>query len=187
MSEKALSKWLTGEEIESLKNALGAKVELLSAAVVQLLASDGQHWSSELTGVACFVKDSKRKGFFILVRCYDRNFRQFSSIFAKFRQFSQFSQFSPSLYKKLAFFFETNVTIKLFAKFSNGLSRKIHFFANFFDENILKVITSGPGFRPGPKLLRPERGAVLRDGVLGRDAGPSLLRRLEREVRPLFR
>jgi hypothetical protein len=35
--------------------------------------------------------------------------------------------------------------IKIFAKTSSSLSKKRQFFAKFFGENILKIITSVPG------------------------------------------
>jgi hypothetical protein len=56
--------------------------------------------------------------------------------------FCDFCQFSA---KKLAFFSKTNVMITIFAKTSRSLSKKnANFFANFFVENILKIITSVP-------------------------------------------
>jgi hypothetical protein len=55
-----------------------------------------------------------------------------------------FCDFSQFLAKKLAFFSKTNVMI-IFSKFSFVLSQKRQFFANFFGENILKIITSVPG------------------------------------------
>jgi hypothetical protein len=60
------------------------------------------------------------------------------TIFCDFRQFSA---------KKLAFFSKTNVMITIFAKTSSILNQKRHFFANFFGENILKIITSVPDGR----------------------------------------
>jgi hypothetical protein len=56
--------------------------------------------------------------------------------------FSDFCLFSA---KKLAFFSKTNVMINFFSKFGFVLSQKRQFFAKFFGENILKIITSVPG------------------------------------------
>jgi hypothetical protein len=53
--------------------------------------------------------------------------------------------FYPFWSKKLASFSKTNVMITIFAKTSFVLRQKRHFFANFFGENILKIITSVPG------------------------------------------
>jgi hypothetical protein len=52
--------------------------------------------------------------------------------------FCDFSQFSA---KKLAFFLNTNVMINFF----QNLVKNAKFFANFFGENILKIITTVPG------------------------------------------
>jgi hypothetical protein len=54
--------------------------------------------------------------------------------------FCDFCQFSAT---KLAFFSKTNVMI-FFSKFGFVLSQKCLFFAEFFSENILKIITSVP-------------------------------------------
>jgi hypothetical protein len=56
--------------------------------------------------------------------------------------FYDFSQFSA---KKLAFFLNTNVMIKFFQNLALFLVKNDNFFAKFFDENILKIITSVPG------------------------------------------
>jgi hypothetical protein len=53
------------------------------------------------------------------------------TIFWEFRQFSA---------KKLAFFSNTNVMIKIL----HNLVKNANFFAEFFGENILKIITSVP-------------------------------------------
>jgi hypothetical protein len=46
--------------------------------------------------------------------------------------------------KKMPFFSKTNVMITIFAKTSSSLSKNANFFAKFFGENILKIITSVP-------------------------------------------
>lgn len=48
---------------------LNDRAQSLSAAVVQLLTSSAgsRSWRVVVTGVACFVKDWNRKGFFIQV------------------------------------------------------------------------------------------------------------------------
>jgi hypothetical protein len=43
-------------------------------------------------------------------------------------------------------FLENQCYDQIFAYFSFVLSQKRHFFAEFFGENILKIITSVPGF-----------------------------------------
>jgi hypothetical protein len=54
--------------------------------------------------------------------------------------------------KKLAFFSKTNVIIKFFHNLPFVLSQKRQFFAEFFGENILKIITSIPG-HPADRFL----------------------------------
>jgi hypothetical protein len=58
------------------------------------------------------------------------------SIFCDFRQISA---------KKMALFFKNQCYDQNFAYFSFVLSQKRLFFAEFFGENILKIITSVPG------------------------------------------
>jgi hypothetical protein len=58
------------------------------------------------------------------------------TIFCNFRQFSA---------KKLAFFSKTNVTIKIFHNLALFRVKN----ANFFAENIFKIITSVPGCERG--------------------------------------
>jgi hypothetical protein len=55
--------------------------------------------------------------------------------------FCDFCQYSA---KKLAFFLNNQRYDQLFSKFSFVLSQKLQFFANFFAEKILKIITSVP-------------------------------------------
>jgi hypothetical protein len=55
--------------------------------------------------------------------------------------FGDFSQFSA---KKLAFFLNTSAMITFLSKFAFVSSQKRHFFAKFFGENILKIITLVP-------------------------------------------
>jgi hypothetical protein len=62
-------------------------------------------------------------------RCYDHNFLRFLPIFAK----------------KLAFFSKTNVMIKFLHNLALFRVKNANFFAEFFGENILKIITSVPG------------------------------------------
>jgi hypothetical protein len=52
-----------------------------------------------------------------------------------------FMQFSA---KKLAFFSKTNAMIKIFHILALFLVKNANFFAEFFGENILKIITSVP-------------------------------------------
>jgi hypothetical protein len=44
----------------------------------------------------------------------------------------------------MAFFSKTNIMITIFAKTSSSLSKKRHFFAKFFGENIFKNHNIGP-------------------------------------------
>jgi hypothetical protein len=59
-------------------------------------------------------------------RCYDHNFLRFSA-------------------KKLAFFSKTNAMIKILHNLALFWVKNANFFAEFFGENILKIITSVPG------------------------------------------
>jgi hypothetical protein len=52
--------------------------------------------------------------------------------------FGEFGQFSA---KKLAFFSKINVMIKFFQNSALFLVKNANFFAKFFGENILKIIT----------------------------------------------
>lgn len=64
------SKHLTDQENHNLQNQLGPREENLSTAVVQLLFATNTRpstWEVKITGVACFVKDSNRRGFYIEV------------------------------------------------------------------------------------------------------------------------
>jgi hypothetical protein len=63
-------------------------------------------------------------------RCYDLNFLRFSTIFGK----------------KLAFFSKINVMIKILHNLALFWVKNVNFFAKFFGENILKIITSVPGW-----------------------------------------
>jgi hypothetical protein len=65
-------------------------------------------------------------------RCYDHNFLRFLTISAK----------------KLAFFSKTNVLIKILHILALFWVKHAKFFAEFFGENILKIITSVPGANP---------------------------------------
>jgi hypothetical protein len=56
--------------------------------------------------------------------------------------FCDFSQFSA---KKLAFFTKTNVMINFFQNLALFWDKNAIFFAEFFGENIEKIITSVPG------------------------------------------
>jgi hypothetical protein len=56
--------------------------------------------------------------------------------------FGDFWQLSA---KKLAFFSKTNVMIKIFQNLALFWVKNANFFAEFFGENILKIITSVPG------------------------------------------
>jgi hypothetical protein len=61
-------------------------------------------------------------------RCYDHNFLRFFSIFGE----------------KLAFFSKINVMIKILHNLALFWVKNVNFFAKFFGENILKIITSVP-------------------------------------------
>jgi hypothetical protein len=69
--------------------------------------------------------------------------------------------------KKLAFFLNTNVKIKLFSKFSFVLSQKRQFFAEFFVENIFKNHSIGPRTRlfPSSQPKKLELEPILRSRV----------------------
>jgi hypothetical protein len=56
-----------------------------------------------------------------------------------------FCDFSLFLAKKLSFFSKTNVMIKFFQNLALFEVKNANFFAKFFGENILKIITSVPG------------------------------------------
>jgi hypothetical protein len=62
------------------------------------------------------------------------------TIFCDFRQFSA---------KKLAFFPKTNVMIKILHNLALFWVKNANFFAEFFGENISKIITSVPGRTDG--------------------------------------
>jgi hypothetical protein len=64
-------------------------------------------------------------------RCYDHNFLRFSPIFDE---------------KKLAFFSKTNVMVIFFQNLALFWVKNANIFAKFFGENILKIITSVPGW-----------------------------------------
>jgi hypothetical protein len=68
--------------------------------------------------------------------------------------------------KKLAFFLNTHVMIKYFSKLSFVFSQKRQFFAKFFCENILKIITSVPGGELQGQL--PKGIALRRRNVQGK-------------------
>jgi hypothetical protein len=71
-------------------------------------------------------------------RCFDHNFRDFW-------------QFSA---KKLAFLSKTNVMIKILHNLALFWVKNANFFADFFGENILKIITSVPGPSFVRKIVR---------------------------------
>jgi hypothetical protein len=58
--------------------------------------------------------------------------------------FCDFCQFWA---KKMAFFSKANLMIKFLHKLAVARAKTADFFANFFRENIFKVITSVPGVR----------------------------------------
>ena len=65
-----LSSFSSFEEKQSLSNLLGPRKDCLSSGNVQLKFETSIRpltWEVKLTGVACFVKDYDRKGFFIEV------------------------------------------------------------------------------------------------------------------------
>jgi hypothetical protein len=65
------SKHLSPREFQQLSDILGPRKESLSTTIVQLLFATTTRpftWQVKITGVACFVKDSDRKAFFIEVR-----------------------------------------------------------------------------------------------------------------------
>ena len=62
---------ISPEENHKVFEMLGDRRQSLSTAVVQLLIasqSPSRMWQVVVTGVACFVKDSVRRGYFIQVR-----------------------------------------------------------------------------------------------------------------------
>ena len=65
------SKHLTDQENHNVHNQFDTREEALSTAIVQLLFATNtrpSRWEVKITGVACFVKDSNRRGFYIEVR-----------------------------------------------------------------------------------------------------------------------
>ena len=64
------SKHLTDQENHDIQTQFGTREEALSIAIVQLLFATNtrpSRWEVKITGVACFVKDSNRRGFYIEV------------------------------------------------------------------------------------------------------------------------
>jgi hypothetical protein len=59
--------------------------------------------------------------------------------------FCDFCKFLPIFGEKIGVFLKYQCYDQLFSKFSYVLSQKRHFFAKFFGENIIKIITSVPG------------------------------------------
>jgi hypothetical protein len=72
-------------------------------------------------------------------RCYDHNFLRFFPIFGE----------------KIGVFLKYQCYDQLFSKFSFVSSQKRQFFAKFFGENILKIITSAPGANPKTASYNP--------------------------------
>jgi hypothetical protein len=76
------------------------------------------------------------------------DFCHFPAIFANFRRFlpifGDFCQFSA---KKLAFISKTNVMIKFLEIVTVVWAKNANIFAEFFGENILKIMTSVLGLR----------------------------------------
>jgi hypothetical protein len=64
------SKFLSLDENATISKLLGENVEVLSIGIVQLMTSksEGKSWTKVLPGAVCFVKDWKRRGYFIEVR-----------------------------------------------------------------------------------------------------------------------
>ena len=75
------SKHLTDQENLDLQNKVfGTREESLSTAVVQLLFATNTRpstWKIKITGVACFVKDSNRRGFYIEVNLKHKRYITF--------------------------------------------------------------------------------------------------------------
>ena len=67
---------ISPEENHRVFEMLGERRQSLSTAVVQLLIASQSptSWQVVVTGVACFVKDSVRRGFFIQVSFVMRKF-----------------------------------------------------------------------------------------------------------------
>ncbi|KAI5094258.1 neural Wiskott-Aldrich syndrome protein [Silurus meridionalis] len=64
----ASSRLLSGQDNDTLFAHLGRKCTTLSTAVVQVYAADGNSsWTKRCCGVACLVKDSSRRSYFISV------------------------------------------------------------------------------------------------------------------------
>jgi hypothetical protein len=59
---------------------------------------------------------------------------------------SQLSAIFDNFRPKIGVFFKNQCYDNFFKKISFVFSQKLHFFANFFGENILKIITSVPGW-----------------------------------------
>ena len=71
MQKMNSSRHLSSRENHQLIEMLGPRKESLSTAIVQLLFGTTTRpftWQVKITGVACFVRDSDRRGFFIEVR-----------------------------------------------------------------------------------------------------------------------
>ena len=69
---------ISPEENNKVFQMLGDRRQSLSTAVIQLLlANQGstRQWQLVVTGIACFVKDSVRRGYFIQVRIFGRVFQ----------------------------------------------------------------------------------------------------------------
>ena len=68
------SKLLSVDENAVVSSTVGGDVDVIAVGVVQLLKAARSGWSKVLIGVACFVKDWIRKGYYIRVFIYIFNF-----------------------------------------------------------------------------------------------------------------
>ena len=58
---------LSLDENQAVFKMLGNRKESVSTAIIQLLFAVNGEWEIKVTGVACFVKDSGRRGYFFEV------------------------------------------------------------------------------------------------------------------------
>ncbi|XP_065570190.1 actin nucleation-promoting factor WASL-like [Artemia franciscana] len=74
-SENKSSSLLRNDQNDIISRLLGSRCQALSTTVVQVLHSDSathSRWIKRHCGVACFVRDSQRRSYFIRVYCPDK-------------------------------------------------------------------------------------------------------------------
>jgi hypothetical protein len=128
-----------------------------------LFALCWQLYPSYKVRIGCFDTPSSPRLYFSLINFFDKKwacyfFRRFltlsSGVDVTITIFCDFWQFSA---EKLAFFSKTSVMIKMLHNLALFWVKNAIFFAEFFGENIQKIITSVPGHpdcSPGRTMAR---------------------------------